>query len=43
MSPSAALQSDIFTTYVAIVVGTLVVAGTILAILQWGLGVNAHE
>lgn len=36
MSPSGALQSQVFTNYVAIVVTLLVVAGAILAILQWG-------
>jgi phosphatidate cytidylyltransferase len=37
MSPNAALQSDIFRLYVAVVGGILLTGGAILAALTWGL------
>ena len=37
MSPHAALDSDVFRAYCFLVVGLLVVAGLVLAVLKWGL------
>src|SRR5438105_2071168 len=37
MSPSAAIESPVFLFYVSIVLGLLVVAGLVLAVLRWGL------
>lgn len=37
MSPSAALESNVFLAYLAIAAGLLVTAGAVLAILGWGL------
>jgi phosphatidate cytidylyltransferase len=38
MTPSAALHSDVFLTYLAIMAGLLAVAGAIIGFLKWGLG-----
>jgi len=40
MSPSAALQDAVFRAYIEILFGLLIVAGTILALLQFGLRVE---
>jgi phosphatidate cytidylyltransferase len=40
MSPSLALQSPVFLLYLALAAGLLIVAGTILAVLKWGLRKN---
>ena len=37
MSPQTALASDIFRLYMAVAVGLLLGAGTVLAVLRWGL------
>ena len=37
MSPQTALASDIFWLYMAVAVGLLLGAGTVLAVLRWGL------
>jgi len=37
MSPQAALQSEVFHAYFFIVLGLLVIAGLVLAVLKWGL------
>lgn len=37
MTPSSALHSEIFRTYVLIVAGVLVAAGIVLGLLKWGL------
>jgi len=36
MTPQAALQSDIFRIYAVMILGTLAVAGIVLAVLAWG-------
>jgi len=40
MSPVLALQSSVFLFYLALAAGLLVVGGTILAVLKWGLRAN---
>ena len=43
MSPSAALDSDVFLTYAAILGGLVLLAGVAIAVLRWGLRRNvAH-
>jgi len=38
MTPSAAIESDVFLTYLAILASLLVAAGMVLAVLRWGFG-----
>src|SRR5436190_9694181 len=40
MSPTMALQSPVFLFYSALGIGLLVLAGVVLAVLQWGLRKN---
>ena len=43
MSPQMALASDIFRLYMAVAVGLLLGAGTVLAVLRWGLHKDVHH
>jgi phosphatidate cytidylyltransferase len=40
MSPSAALQSEVFRIYAALTIGLLIVGGLLIAVLRWGLHRN---
>jgi phosphatidate cytidylyltransferase len=43
MSPQTALASDIFRLYMAVAIGLLLGAGTVLAVLRWGLHKEVHH
>jgi len=43
MSPSVALQSNVFRLYLLLVGGLLMAAGTVLSVLTWGLKKNAQS
>jgi len=43
MFPAAALQSEIFRLYFFIIVGSLLVAGVVLALLTWGFGKDVRS
>ncbi len=43
MFPAAALQSEIFRLYFFIIVGSLLVAGAVLALLTWGFGKDVRS
>src|SRR5690242_5896419 len=43
MSPQAAMESEVFRRYCAIIAVILVVAGIILTVLRWGLKKNVES